>query len=137
MSRSLRSHSLRSVAAVVTGTALVAAGAAAGSATADSELPTVGDRVQYTFYSDVKVNESIGWLDADNDSRSMSNVSLPTLSKNRKVRSGTISFTSRSTYQLTGASIQTSGYYAACKVRVNGVLVSEDSATGRYAVAIC
>ncbi|QHN19498.1 hypothetical protein [Gordonia amarae] len=52
-------------------------------------------------------------------------------------RSGTQSFTSRSTYQLTGAAIQTDGYYAECRVFVNNVEVSWDSATGRYAVAVC
>ncbi|MBM7366525.1 hypothetical protein [Gordonia hydrophobica] len=134
MSRFLRS----AVATTAAGLALAAGGAvAAGAATADSEFPTAGDRVQYTFYSDVKVNESVHWLDANNDSQSLTPASLPSLSKDRKLRSGTISFTSRSTYQLAGASIQTSGYYAACQVRVNGVVVSKDSATGRYAVAVC
>ncbi|MFT4086234.1 MAG: hypothetical protein QM658_03615 [Gordonia sp. (in: high G+C Gram-positive bacteria)] len=110
--------------------------AAPGLAQASSDEPTVGDQITYRFYSDVADNESSNWFDADNDMASFDNTHLPKRLKNGHYY-GQQSLTSRSTYQLTAASIQTNGYYAACEVWVNGVEVSEDSATGRYAVAVC
>lgn len=133
MSVSLRTALATSLA----GAAVVASTVTAGSAAADTELPTVGDQIQYTFYSDVKTNESAVWFDADNDTQSLSRANLPARSKDGRTWSGRVSFTSRSTYQMTGASIQTGGYFAACRVSVNGTVVAEDSATGRYAMAVC
>lgn len=129
---------MRTTVATVAATAAIIAGTvAAGAATADAEFPTVGDRIQYVFYSDNKINEYAVWYDANNDMQDISNVSLPTRSKDGKRWSGSISLTSRSTYQLAGASIQTSGYFASCRTYVNGTLVAEDKSTGRYSVAVC
>ena len=125
------------IATAVASAAILAGTATAGTATADAESPTVGDRIQYVFYSDHKVNEYAVWYDANNDFQDISNVSLPTRSKDGKRWSGSISLTSRSTYQLAGASIQTSGYFAACRTYVNGTLVAEDKSTGRYSIATC
>ncbi|GAA2375122.1 MULTISPECIES: hypothetical protein [Gordonia] len=125
------------VAGAVVAAAATACAIAAGPAAADSADPTVGDTVRYVFFSDTQVNESLAWYDAYDDMQTMSRPSLPTRSKDRKTWSGSITVTSRSTYQFTGSSFQTSGHYAACRTYVNGVLVSEDSSTGRYAMAVC
>ncbi|EGD57053.1 hypothetical protein [Gordonia neofelifaecis] len=109
----------------------------AAPAGADTEFPTVGDGVRYEFYSDVQNNEGAYWYDADNDLEERSRVSLPARTEDRTGWYGVVSFTSRSKYQLTGATIQTDGYFAACRVYVNGTLDSSDSARGRYAMATC
>ncbi|MCF8570926.1 hypothetical protein L5G32_11680 [Gordonia sp. HY002] len=106
-------------------------------ASASSSEPTAGDTVRYTFYSDVQNNESTNWFDGDNDMDSFETTRLSGYSRSTTKWFGSKSVVSRSTYQLTGSSFQTSGYYAGCAIYVNGTLVSSDSATGRYAVAVC
>ncbi|WOC13587.1 hypothetical protein [Gordonia sp. MP11Mi] len=110
---------------------------AAANASASPSDPTVGDAVAYYFYSDHQVNESLTYFDADNDIQTMESPKLPSHSGEEGWYSGSLTLTSRSTYQLASSSIQTSGYRAACRVYVNGTLVASDSATGRYAVAAC
>ncbi|HMS75940.1 hypothetical protein [Gordonia sp. (in: high G+C Gram-positive bacteria)] len=131
---------------IVAAVAITAAAAAnvaigVGTAVASTEDPTAGDRVRYVFISDVANNMSSNWFNADNDQSSLTTTHLPTYGKytrsGSKLYSGTQSFTSRSTYQLTAAAIQTDGYYAECRVFVNGVQKSVNSATGRYALAVC
>lgn len=122
------------VAAVAAAAALVPTAAVA---TASPSEPTAGDRVRYILYSDVQHNESANWFDADNDMDSFEQTRLPSYSRSSSKWSGTLNVVSRSTYQLTGSSFQTSGYYAGCAIYVNGTLVASDSATGRYAVAVC
>ncbi|MBD0024253.1 hypothetical protein GII33_22220 [Gordonia pseudamarae] len=129
-------------AAAITAAATANIAIGVGTAVASTDNPTTGDRVTYVFISDVADNGSSNWFTADNDQSSLTTTHLPTYgtytrSSGTKLYSGTRSFTSRSTYQVTGAAIQTSGYYAECRVLVNGVQVSVDSATGRYAVAVC
>lgn len=68
---------MRTTVATVAATAAIIAGTvAAGAATADAEFPTVGDRIQYVFYSDNKINEYAVWYDANNDMQDISNVSF-------------------------------------------------------------
>lgn len=127
--------STRLAVAAVAATAVLAPSAAAASAS--SSEPTAGDTVRYMYYSDYQYNESITYFDADNDIQTMENPKLPSYSSEKGWYSGSLTVTSRSTYQLASSSIQTSGYRAACRVYVNGTLISSDSATGRYAVAVC
>ncbi|MFZ2239283.1 MAG: hypothetical protein WAV90_07025 [Gordonia amarae] len=129
-------------AAAITAAAAANIAVGVGTAVASSDDPTVGDHVRYVFISDVADNMSSNWFNADNDQSSLDTTHLPaygtyTRTSGTKLYSGTQSFTSRSTYQLTGAAIQTDGYYAECRVFVNNVEVSRDSATGRYTVAVC
>ncbi|MCF8611401.1 hypothetical protein L5G28_14730 [Gordonia sp. HY285] len=114
--------------------ALVPAAALASASPSD---PTVGDTVRYVFYSDYQSNESLTYFDADNEIQTMENPTLPSDASEKGWHYGSLTLTSRSTYQLAGSSIQTSGYRAACRVYVNDTLVASDSASGRYAVAIC
>ncbi|NMO04292.1 hypothetical protein HH308_24025 [Gordonia sp. TBRC 11910] len=117
--------------------ALAIALSAPGLATASVAEPTSGDTVTYEFVSDVPDNQGSNWYDADNDMSTFSNTHLPKYNAKNGHYWGTQSFTSRSTYQLTAASIQTSGYYAQCFVSINGVQVSENHASGKYAMAVC
>lgn len=111
--------------------------AGVGTAGADSSSPTIGDSIEYYFYSDVQVNEYVTWFNANNDMDDMTNPKLPRHSKKNDVYWAANRVTARSTYQLTGSSFQTSGYYASCSVYVNGVKTSTDTAYGHYAVAVC
>lgn len=130
----MRSKMIRGlVAASAVALGVVAGG---GVAQASSSDPTAGDFVEYVFYSDVKYNGSSTWYDADNDQSSFDNTTMPKVNSSGHWY-GTQRFTSRSTYQMVAASIQTDGYYAACQVYVNGVLVGTDSARGHYAMAVC
>ncbi|MGO3326433.1 hypothetical protein [Gordonia sp. (in: high G+C Gram-positive bacteria)] len=122
------------VAAVAATTALAPAAAVAS---ANPSEPTAGDTVRYMFYSDYQYNESLTYFDANSEIQTMENPKLPSYSGEEGWYSGSLTVTSRSTYQLASSSIQTSGYRAACRVYVNDTLVSSDSATGRYAVALC
>ena len=129
-------------AAAITAAATANIAIGVGTAAASTDDPTAGDRVTYVFISDVADNMSSNWFNADNDQSSLSTTHLPTYGKysrssGAKLYSGTKSFTSRSTYQLAAGAIQTGGYYAECRVLINGVQVSVDSATGRYALAVC
>lgn len=108
-----------------------------GVASASVSSPTVGDVVRYEFVSDVAYNESTTWFDADSEIAQYTETHLPRYNPKNGHYWGTQSFTSRSTYQSTVASIQTSGYFAQCFVFVNGTQTGEDHATGKYAVATC
>ncbi|MBD0024259.1 MULTISPECIES: hypothetical protein [Gordonia] len=129
-------------AAAITAAATANIAVGVGTAVASTGDPTTGDHVRYVFISDVADNGSSNWFNADNDQSSLNTTHLPsygvyTRGSGTKLYSGSKSFTSRSTYQLAAAAIQTDGYYAECRVFVNGVQVSADSATGRYALAVC
>jgi hypothetical protein len=129
---------MKKIAAVIAGIgAAVGITLGAGAAAADSSNPTVGDTVRYVFCSDVQYNGSTNWYDGDNDMQGFTRTTLHSHYPNKGVWCGQQTITSRSTYQLAAASIQTDGRYARCAIYVNGVQKDFQSATGRYAVATC
>ncbi|GAB25334.1 hypothetical protein GOPIP_079_00230 [Gordonia polyisoprenivorans NBRC 16320 = JCM 10675] len=111
--------------------------AGAGAATADTNDPTVGDTITYAFYSDSQVNASITYFDADSQLQTIENAKLSTYDRTEGWYYGSITFTSRSTYQLVAASIQTNGKLAGCATRINGESSGLKTATGQYTVATC
>jgi hypothetical protein len=123
-------------AAIIAAVAGVGIMSGAGIAHADSADPTVGDSVVYYFYADTYNAGASSWYDQNNDMQSYTYTHLPATSKLGHAY-GTKRFTSASTYQLLGASIQTNGYYAGCAIYVNGVQKDVENSTGHYAVATC
>jgi len=121
------------IAATVAATALAFG---TGTAHADSGSPTAGDSVAYYLYADTADAGTAAWYDQNNDMQSLSSTRLPATS-NLGHAYGVKRFTSASTYQLLAASIQTNGYYAGCRIEVNGVVKDAVNVTGRYAVAVC
>lgn len=124
------------LASIIGGAAISAPLVVPNTAHASTADPTVGDSVVYYFYADTHNAGSSAWYDQDNDMQSYSNTNLPGTS-NLGHAYGTKRFTSASTYQLLAASIQTNGYYAGCRIEVNGVVKDVQNASGRYAVATC
>lgn len=118
------------------------AAAAAAVAVATTPAHAAGEDITYLFISDVSINESSNWFDADNDQQSFTSTRLHDYGRYKShthgdLWSGKQSVVSRSTYHLTASSIQTGGYYAECRILVNGVTKDVEVATGRYAVAVC
>ncbi|MGC4935942.1 hypothetical protein ACLQ3C_19930 [Gordonia sp. DT30] len=111
--------------------------AGAGIASASTDDPTTGDTISYAFYSDTSVNVSVVYFDADGELQTIENAKLSKYDSTEGWYYGTVTFTSRSTYQPVAASIQTNGKFAACSTRVNGESSGLVSATGRYTVASC
>ncbi len=116
--------------------ALLAAVCAAAPAHASVDEPTAGDRITYTFFSDVPDNQSLTWFDANDDIAQNTSPHLPERDASGRYW-GTVTFVSQSTYQSVVGSIQTDGYLAGCTAIVNGTVIGTKTATGRYAVASC
>lgn len=112
---------------------VVLAFAGAGLAAAET---SIGDTITYAFYSDSPTAD-ITYFDADNDIVSTQDFRLGTYDRTEGWYYGTVTLTSRSTYQSAVANIQTEGKFAACAVRVNGQSSGMQTAHGRYAVASC
>ncbi len=66
------------------------------------------------------MNASITYFDADSQLQTIENAKLSTYDRTEGWYYGSITFTSRSTYQLVAASIQTNGKLAGCATRING-----------------
>ena len=114
----------------------VAAAAGLGALVAcDTPAFAAGEQITYQFCSDTREVSTVNWFDADNDQVSRSNLVLSRREAGRWC--GSVSLTSRSTYQLTGSAIQTEGTYAYCGIAINGTIADSDYSTGRYAVAAC
>ena len=121
---------------MIAGAAIAAPMVVPGVAHADSASPTSGDSVVYYFYADTHNAGASSWFDQNNDMQGYENTNLPATS-NLGHAYGTKRFTSASTYQTLAGSIQTNGYYAGCRIEVNGVTVDVENVTGHYAVATC
>ena len=111
---------------------------AAAPAVASPSSPEAGDRIVYTFCADSSRAGTTNWFDADNDQRSFETTNLPTYMSEARW-CGSQSFTSRSSFQMTGSLIQggENSYFVSCAISVNGTRTASESATGKYAVASC
>ena len=85
-----------------------------------------GEQVTYQVQSDGPIM-SVSYFDAINDIQIQQN--LPS--------SWSQTINSRSTYQLHTISTQTTGTQITCQIQINGQVIDEKSATGRYATVVC
>lgn len=120
---------------IITATAIAAAAVLGALVACDTPAFAAGEQIVYQFCSDTREVSTLNWFDADNDQVSRSNLLLSRREAGRWC--GSVSLTSRSTYQLVGSAIQTEGTYASCSIAIDGVLKDSQYATGRYAVAVC
>lgn len=85
-----------------------------------------GEQFTYQVQSDGPIM-SVNYFDAINDIQIQQN--LPS--------SWSQTINSRSTHQFHTISTQTTGTQIMCQIQVNGQVIDQKSATGRYAVVVC
>jgi hypothetical protein len=98
--------------------------AAAGLVSAPSAQ--AGGNVQYSVVSDGSLL-SVVYFDGLNDQKILNSVAAP----------WSTSVASVATYPLYGVTAQTQGTQVACQILVNGKVVDQKSAVGRYSVVNC
>jgi hypothetical protein len=109
-------------------TALTPGGTATGpiGSLVSSVTAPLHQQVTYRVESDAPLS-TVAYYDAMNNMTSLQN--LPA--------SWSTSFTGKATIQLHSMSAQTTGEHVSCKIIVDGTVIAEQSATGRYSVSVC
>ncbi|WP_216918016.1 MmpS family transport accessory protein [Nocardia noduli] len=86
-----------------------------------------GVSVVYEIISDTPTLPSVTYVDGNSAMQQQAPATAPWTKK----------FVNNSTYVILGVSAQTEGTSVTCRIAVDGQIVDEKTATGKYALVIC